>query len=282
LWPRGTLRPPLGIERAFALCLAVWIGVAVIVFDTMGTVHARYLEALSPALAAAIGYGAATLAGLRGTRGPSVIASALALAGIGAYTLHFKPTSLGWGAGALVIAAVGAALVTKGSGRLGQGARWLTAGLIVSCALIFPVHESLSLVRSNANDSLGLATAPAGNAVALSRYLGNRTNGVRYELAADEPLALAPLIIHDQRPLLPLTSFGGLPLTSVSELQSAVRNGSVRYGLVDAHRCPSLTGRVAACAPAALWIRAHGVDVTPSVGLVGRARLYLLSRASAG
>ena len=107
------------LPHAFAIALAVWIAFAVLVFDTMSTVHARYLEALAPALAAAIGYGAASLAGLTGSRGPDPRrASFAARDGARAgrdlrYTLHFTPASIGWGAGALILSAVGAALIAR-------------------------------------------------------------------------------------------------------------------------------------------------------------------------
>ncbi|MGI8411871.1 MAG: ArnT family glycosyltransferase [Solirubrobacteraceae bacterium] len=273
------------LARAFAASLAVWIAVAIVVFDLMGTVHARYLEALAPGLAAAIGYGAATLAGLCESRGrsvgPSTIALTVALVGICAYTFGFRAPSIAWAAGALIVAALGAALLTRAGGAVGHGAKWLTVSLILAAALVFPAHESLSLVRSEANDSLGLATAPAGNTAALSSYLSSRTTHIRYELAVDEPLALAPLIIHDQRPILPLTSFGGRPLVGLPQLLAAVRAGTVRYGLVGNYRCGPKTANWAACGPAAMWIRAHGVDVTPAVGLLGSSRLYRLPSATA-
>jgi hypothetical protein len=147
--------------------------------------------------------------------------------------------------------------------------------------LTFPVHETVSLVRSQANDSLGLATAPSGNIVALSRYLAPRTVGVRYELAADEPLALAPLIIRDQRPILPLTSFN-VKLVGVDRLLAAIRSGAVRYGVVANAACDGRAGSFAPCTDASLWIRRHGIDVTPQVGLSGRLRVYLLDPARAG
>ncbi len=271
--------------HAFAASLAVWIAVGILVFDTMGTLHARYLEALAPALAAAIGYGTAALAGLceSGARpsAPSLTALTAALAGICAYTFGFKTPSVAWAACALIIAAVGAALLARAAGRTGHAGKWLTASLILACALVFPAHESLSLVRSSANDSAGLATASAANAAALSSYLSPRTARLHYELAVDEPLALAPLIIQDQRPILPLTSFAGTPLAGLAQLLAAVRSGSVRYGLVGDYRCGARTARWAACGPAALWIRDHGVNVTRDAGLVGSSRLYLLSPSSA-
>jgi hypothetical protein len=274
------------LPRAFATALAVWIAISIVVFDTLSTVHARYLEALAPALAIAIGYGAAVLSGLDEGPAvpslPSIVGITLALGATCAYTFGFKPPSLAWGVGALGFAAAGAALVARAPGRLGAGAKSLTAGLVVGSALLFPVHESLVLVRSAANDSLGLATALPGNAAALSKYLAPRTIGVRYELAVDEPLALAPLVIRDRRPLLPLTSFGGQPLIGLHQLLHAVRSGRVRYGLVADYHCVASTSRWAACGAAAQWIRANGVDVTAAVGLRGASRLYLLAPGRAG
>lgn len=138
------------------------------------------------------------------------------------------------------------------------------------------------MLAINANDSVGLATVSAGNAAELSRFLAPRTVGIRYELAVDEPLALAPLVISDRRRILPLTSFGGRPLTRLSQLREEVRAGTVRYGLVANLHCGPRTARWAACAPAALWIRHHGTDVTPMVRLVGASRLYLLVPGRAG
>lgn len=273
--------PQRGLAWAFAVSIAAWIAFAVLVFDAIHTVHARYLEALAPALAIAIGYGAAELAGLGAQRGPSIPASFGALFLVCAYTFHFKPSALGWSVAALMLAAAGAVLVTRAGGAAAYPARWLLGGLILAAALVFPAHETLSLVRTNANDSLGLATMPASSATALSNYVLPRTAGIRYELAVDEPLALAPLVIHDRRQILPLTSFGGLPLTGLSALLASVRAGEVRYGLVARSRCgPRDRGR-AACAPASQWIRRNGQDVTPA-GLTGPSRLYLLSAARAG
>jgi 4-amino-4-deoxy-L-arabinose transferase-like glycosyltransferase len=271
------------LPGAFAIALAVWIAFAVLVFETMNTLHARYLEALAPALAATIGYGAASLAGLTGprtgtgARRPSVLAVVAALIVICAYTFHFTPRSLGSGATALILAAVGAALIARASTeRASTGPNWLLMVLIVACALVFPVHETVALVRSGANDSGGLAVTPAVTTTALSRYLAPRTVGARYELAVDEPLQLAPLVIQDQRPILPLTSFGGQRLIGLGQLLRDVRAGSVRYGLVGSYHCGPANVHWAACGPAAQWIRQHGTDVSSEAGLVGPSRLYRL------
>jgi hypothetical protein len=198
-----------------------------------------------------------------------------------AYTFALRHPAIGWGAGALIVAGAGAALIARAPGGLGHAGRWLTAGLIVTAALLFPVHESWQLVRAKANDSLGLAVAPDTDIAALSQYLQPRTRGTYYEVAVDEPLGLAPLLIRDRRPILPLTSFGGRPLTSLAALQSAVQAGQVRYGLVGRFHCGPRNAGWAACSPAARWIRAHGVNVSAQAGITGSSRLYWLP-ASAG
>jgi 4-amino-4-deoxy-L-arabinose transferase-like glycosyltransferase len=273
---------PRPLARAFAIALMVWIVAGVIVFDSVSVLHSRYLEAVAPAFAAAIGYGAAALAGLGEWRSrpglPSVIAIAAALSAVCAYTFSFKPWSLAWGAVALSVAAIGGALVGRTPGVVGQIGKWLAVGLVVATAVVFPVHESLKLVSSRASNSTGLLTYSQATESALWRYLGPRTAGTRYELAVDEPLALAPLIIHDQRPILPLTSWQGQPLIPLSELKAAVQAGTVRYGLVGNYFCGRSTAAWAACQATSVWIRHNGIDVTRAVGLPphGRQRLYLL------
>jgi 4-amino-4-deoxy-L-arabinose transferase-like glycosyltransferase len=271
------------LARAFALTVAAWIFTGMLIFNLATTVHPRYLDALAPALAAAIGYGAASLAGLTGSAGragaPSIVALAAALAATSAYTTSFKPASIAAGAVALIVAAVGAALIARSPGRVGYSAKWLTVALILASALAFPVHQSVKLIRTNWTDSLGLATASPATAKALSSYLGPRTAGVRYELAVDEPLGLAPLIISDRRRILPLTSWAGRQLTSLAALQAAVRASEVRYGLIASFHCNAATAAWASCGPGAVWIRTHGIDVTKQAGIGGSSRLYKLTPA---
>src|SRR5450755_4673648 len=135
------------LVRAFAVCLIVWIVIATALFSHVSTLHTRYLEAMAPAVAAAIGFGAASLAGLapwrRESRGAAVVATGVALAPVCAYTFKLPPFSIAWGAVAVTIAAVGAALISTSGGRLGVVARWLTLSLIVAGSMLFPVHESL-------------------------------------------------------------------------------------------------------------------------------------------
>jgi 4-amino-4-deoxy-L-arabinose transferase-like glycosyltransferase len=263
--------------RAFAISIAVWIAVCVLVFDSVGTMHTRYLEVLSPALAIAIGYGAVTLAGLSERRGrPAVLATVLALAALSVYAGGLKHDSTASGSAVLIIAVVGAARLARLDAGVSGPARWLTAGLIIASAMVFPVHEAFVLIDNESNDSLGLATVRPTTTALLSTFLRPRTAGIRYEVASDDPTSLAPLIIRDQRPILPLTSFGGQPLTDVSALRAAVASGQVRYGFVGDRPCGPATARKPWCDAAAVWIRQHGVDVSKDAGLQGHERLYRL------
>jgi 4-amino-4-deoxy-L-arabinose transferase-like glycosyltransferase len=275
------------IPRAFAISIAVWIVFAVLLFDAIGTMHTRYMEALSPALAIAIGYGAVTLAGLASLRGrpgaPAVWATVAALFCICLYAGGLHPDSIATGGLALVIAAIGAARIAHAaavrapSGQAATAARWLMAVLILVTALAFPVHESVLLARTHQNDSGGLATENGPQTTALASFLTPRTAGIRYELAVDDPLKVAPLIIRDGRAILPLTpSFGGHPLISVAQLRADIAAGQVRYALVADRSCASDPSQKEWCTPAALWIRRYGRDVSRDAGLRGRSRLYRL------
>ena len=133
-----------------------------------------------------------------------------------------------------MFAAAGAALLVRAGGALG-GARpaGCSPGCSAAVALLFPAHESLRLIRDHADDSAGLGTLDAGSIRALAAVPGLRAS----ELAVDEPLALAPLIVRDLQPILPLSSFAGRPLTGLPALRAAVAAGRVRFGLVARVRC---------------------------------------------
>jgi 4-amino-4-deoxy-L-arabinose transferase-like glycosyltransferase len=285
----GRQRALGSLPGAFVVASVVWLVSGTAAFDLMRVVHARYLEALAPAVAIGIGAGAVHLARVGSRRRPTVLVLP-ALAALAAYTWHFRPEAIGWSAVALALAAGGALLLIADGGRLAGAGRWLLAVTVCGAALLFPAHESLTLVRHRANDSGGLAAIDPGSAAVLAAYLGPRTAGRRYELAVDEPVALAPLIVRDQRAVLPLSSFGGRALGGVGDVRTAVLAGEVAYGLIGTRPCPAEAARtsaaasasvasVLACLPAVRWIRAHGQPVALP-GLRG-ARLFRLIRGAA-
>lgn len=163
--------------------------------------------------------------------------------------------------------------------RAARPAMWMAGALALACCLSFPIRKSEAIVRSAYSDSRGLPVAPLAVEAAISRYLQRRTEGVRYELAADNPVELSPLMIYDARAILPLTSFAAKPLVSLGRLRHAARSGAVRYALVGSYPCMRL-GHGAACVPAALWIGRHGINVSPQAGIPAALwlRLYRLPR----
>jgi 4-amino-4-deoxy-L-arabinose transferase-like glycosyltransferase len=273
-------------ERALAIMIALWVAVGFGVFSSMGTLHPRYIEALAPGLAAAVGCAAAALAGLYGVdrtrRGmPRIGWIALALAAVCAYAFAIVAAPVAWLTVGLSLAALGAAWLARTPGRslrgvspkLGAG---VTAALILAAVSVVPVRESITLVRHDTNDSRGLFSVPGQVTRTLSRYLEPRTAGLRYELAVDEPISLAPMIIQDRRPILPLTSFHGILAVRLPQLLAAIRAGQVRYALVGNYPCTAEHRAWASCGPAALWIRSHGINVSAQAGLISASRLYLL------
>jgi hypothetical protein len=195
-------------------------------------------------------------------------------------TLAFSSVGRAAGfAAAAVIAGTVAVFVPRGARPLAV----LAGVLALAACLSFPIRESVAIVRGARSDSVGLPVQPRGVEAAISRYLRPRTIGVRYELAADDALELAPLLIHDARPILPLTTFAAKPFLNLAELQHAVRSGAVRYALVGSYSCAA-GRRGAACIPTSMWIRRHGTDISAAVGIprMLRLKLYRLPHLSRG
>ncbi len=269
----------LRLVLAFSLAVIVWLGCGLAVLSYVSVLHARYLEMVTPAVAAAIGCGLASLvsAALRTDRraGLSVPMLAAALGCVWLYTFSLASPLTGRVA-VLAAAAVLAASVAVHARRAARPAMWLAGGLALACCLSFPVRESEAVVRSARSDSTGLPVQPLSVEAAIWRYLRPRTEGIRYGLAVDTPTALAPLIIHDATPIL---RFHAKPLLSLGQLRQAARSGAVRYALVDNYRCTG-AGHGAACLPASIWVRRHGIDVSAQAGIPAALplRLYRLPR----
>ena len=268
------------LRVAFALAVIVWLGCAITVLSYVSGLHARYLEMATPAVAAAVGCGLASLINATsGTDRRALAAVAMLAAGLASvcvYTLSLSVPVVARAA-ALAAAALVAVAVAALVPRAKRPARWLAGGLALACCLSFPIRQSEAIVRSSRSDSIGLPVQPPAIEASVSRYLRSRTAGLRFELAAENPIELGPLIISDSRPILALTSFDAKPLASVALLRAAVQAGAVRYALVRRSRCQRAE-RVAACVPAAIWVRTVGIDVSRAAGIPAASglRLYRL------
>lgn len=147
----------------------------------------------------------------------------------------------------------------------GNRARWLALPLTALLAL--PLAVSIEAVEAKATDAGNVGGLPRGEQHALSAYLLAHQAGARYELAAGSATTVASLIVADQRPVLMLTTYNGLPLTSVAELKRAIARGEVRYAFVNSLCGAHSTRITAGCAPAARWITGHSTDVSRQAGL---------------
>jgi 4-amino-4-deoxy-L-arabinose transferase-like glycosyltransferase len=156
---------------------------------------------------------------------------------------------------------IGVAWVASRAGRLRLLAIPLTALLAV------PLTASIQAVGDRTSDAGNVGALGAKQQGALSSYLRAHQMGARYELAAASATGIASLIVQDGRPVVMLTSYNGLPLTSVAQLKSLISRGQVRYAFLDATCRPGAAQRSSGCAPAVRWVRAHGTDVSREAGL---------------
>jgi 4-amino-4-deoxy-L-arabinose transferase-like glycosyltransferase len=189
------------LQLAGAVFLGTWLVFGVGLLSYMQRLAPRYLEAVTPAIAAVLGVGLArVVAAMRPRRG--LFAAALVA----------------------VLAAPAAGAVTV-------------------------AHQH----RSDAG--IPLRTTP--RLLALSRYLRTHQGGARYEVASASVGIPAPLIVHDARPVLMLTSLKGRPLLDAARLRGLVSTGQVRYALL---------GRGSKGPSAVHWARTHARDVSRAAG----------------
>jgi len=121
-----------------------------------------------------------------------------------------------------------------------------------------------------------VGSMPADELRALSAYLRAHSSGTRYELAIDSATRGSALIVRDGRPVVVLTTYQGRTLTTVAQLRLLIARGEVRYALLNS-LCGKRTPRTdAACSEPALWVRAHGRDVSRRAGLTRPGVLWRL------
>lgn len=170
------------------------------------------------------------------------------------------------------------------AGVFGIGVAWL-AGLpgrrrILALAplalLALPLHASVRAIQTRASDAGEIGALHPSEQRALSAYLGTHGGATRYELAAGSATSVASLIVEDVRPVLMLTTYEGRALTGVARLKRLISLGQVRYAFLSSTCDPHAPTPSAGCAPAALWIRAHGVDVSRRAGMPRPGTLWRL------
>jgi 4-amino-4-deoxy-L-arabinose transferase-like glycosyltransferase len=270
-------------------CVALWLLTGYVLFSFTGRLHQRYLEAFTPAVAAAVGAGIGSL-GAR-PRAPRALA---ALLGALAVTVIEIVAVAGTGqiqhageAAAVLLAlalAAAAAIATLRHRRHGQWPWWWTSAVLTTGTVVavfaFPLARDVRLVRDHSSDEAAAPLFSPALTARLVRYLRAHRQGARYEFAAAAPTVAAPLIIRDPRPILLLTTNLARPLVTLTRLQAAIAAGQVRYVLTRG-TCPRPHNRqLPACSAAVEWVRIHGIDVTAQLG--GQVRSGVLYQVGAG
>jgi 4-amino-4-deoxy-L-arabinose transferase-like glycosyltransferase len=256
------------IQLAGAAFFGTWLILGVGLLSRMQRLQPRYLEAATPAIAAAVGIGLAGLlaaAVTRGRLGSAALVAPVAIAAIGEVLLGHPPA---WAAIAGLAAAAGCAVVAIAHTWPRRATAMGILGLVAVLAV--PASAAVTVARQHRSDAgVPLQTDPATLA-ALSRFLIAHQGHARYEVASPTIVRASPLIIHDGRPVLMLTSLYGRPLLSAAQLERLVATGQVRYVL----------GRPACaasgCQDVVRWARAHTRDVSAAAGLP-RGTVYRLS-----
>jgi len=267
-------------HRAGVAWIGIWLVAGTALFSQMGRLHPRYLEAMTPAVAAAAGVGLVTLAaGARRRSLPAVLlVAATALSAAVAIGIAMPPPAATAAAIAgLVAAGAGLVLLVSPGSRTSRRALPLLAAGALVAVLAVPLAGSVHVVSRGSSDSGRPGAMPAARVEALSRYLRAHQGTARYEVASSSVAKAGPLIARDGRPVLMLTSLYDRPLLTPGQLSTQVRSGSVRYILLGRGSCSAQAKR--SCAPVVAWARAHSTDVSRTAGLSSPGLLYRFTGA---
>lgn len=245
---------------AGAAFLTVWLVTGVGLLSEMQRLQPRYLESVTPAIASALGVGVAWLAAHASTH--RLIAAATAggaiLVAVSEAIVAHPPA---WSVAVSFAAAASCAPLALTVARRPAAARALTACALMA-ALAVPAASALTVARDHMSDAGLVIKLPTGR---LSAFLIHHQGAARYEVASATVFRAAPLIVHDGRPVLMLTSLDGRPLLSAARLAHLVAAGDVRYALLGARGCTD------PCPAVVRWAHAHAHDVsrTAQIGRPG-------------
>jgi 4-amino-4-deoxy-L-arabinose transferase-like glycosyltransferase len=261
------------LQAALALAIGAWLAAGFVVFSFAGAFHPRYLEAISPAVAAALGIGLWSLA-LGGRIRALLLTAAVASAALYLTRMGVQATNARRLAPPLAVLAALAVTAIAFVRPRASAARSVAATVALAALLAVPAAVTADVVRTNAADAEHSGAMRGDWARSLERYLTIHRDGTRYAFGSIAPAKAAPLIALDPQPVLMLTSYRSQPLVSAAQVRAKVRAGEVRY-FVLGRRCTSkLTAHTAACPPAARWVLAHSTDVTRAAGIPRGGLLY--------
>ncbi len=271
------------IRRALAAGLIVWALTGIALFSYMTRLHPRYVEGLTPAVAAMTGFGVAWASSAAGRLRLALLVGTLIVVVVYAERLLYGRPAVWW---IVLTAALGAILLAT-LARLSafssppRPALLGTAVLALTlvAVLAIPIAVDARAIRDRVSDAGYVGALPGEEQRHLSAYLLAHEDGARDEVAAESATGIGSLIVKDARPIVVLTSYGARVFTSVPKLKLLIARGDVRYAFLSSNCGHHALASDAACSEPAQWIRAHGTDVSKQAGLSRDKVLWLLPGA---
>ncbi len=202
----------------------------------MTRLHPRYVEGLTPAVAAMLGCGAAWASSLTGRVRFVMLLTTLVIVIVYAERLLYGRPTVWWivlsGAlGAIVLATLARLSVIPSA----PGSPLLAAGVLaltLIAVLAIPVSVDMRAVRDRVSDAGYVGALPGEEQRLLSDYLRAHQGTARYEVAAASATQVGSLIVKDARPIAVLTSYGARVFISVPKLKQLIARGEVRYAFL--------------------------------------------------
>jgi 4-amino-4-deoxy-L-arabinose transferase-like glycosyltransferase len=272
------------IRLAVGAGVALWMLTGIVLFSDMARLHPRYVEGFVPAIAAMLGVGAAWAASPKGRLRMAVLSATMVILVIYGERLMYGTPAAWW---ITLVAALGA-LACAGLARLDTIPAALRSSLapagVLAMTLIavlaIPLSADVTAIDNHVTDAGYVGALPSEEQRLVSSYLRAHQGGARYEVAAESATGIGSLIVKDARPILVLTSYGTRVFTPVAKLQRVIAEGQVRYAFLNSSCGRHHSAQNAACTAPALWVRAHGIDVSHKAGLSRRGVLWLLPGAT--
>ncbi len=276
-----------GLSLAFAAGIVLWLIAGIVLFSHMERLHPRYVEGFVPAVAAALGIGAAWAAEPRGRLRPAILALTLLAVVVYGERLLYGTSSEWWISLLAALGAIGcAALARLPSPRVplrGLLAPWGVLVLGLCSVLAIPLGTDITSIHDEISDAGYVGALPADELGPLSRYLRAHQGSSKYEVAAQSATQIGALIVKDAQPVLVLTSYSARVFTTVEELKRKIAAHEIRYAFLNSpcpHHTDAATKKNPACSPPAKWIREHATDVSRQAGLARGKVLWHLPGAA--
>jgi len=231
----------------------VWLLTLAVFFSVATFFHQYYLSTLAPAICALFGIGVVIMwqdyrrSGWRGWLLP------LALVVTAAEQIHIILSNPSWGIWLIPLIAIpcilvaAVLLVVRAIPRLKLSTRILAPTLCVALLALLLTSAVWSAIPVLANEAANLPVAgPSGQSnsgfgggnstvnTALIHYLETHQNGAKYLVAVASSNEADAIILATNQPVMALGGFSGSdPILTTSQLAALVKNGTVRYFLLN-------------------------------------------------